>query len=129
MSLITCPDCESTVSSKARSCPSCGHPVEREASKNVVGGLVDSDVRIVKSKWFWAFIAILVVVSFVGGGPMAALGLVLAFLCIAFYFLPTIYATRRKHRSKDAIAVLNLLLGWTFIGWVAAAVWASTDPT
>jgi hypothetical protein len=28
--------------------------------------------------------------------------------------------------SYVAITVLNVLLGWTFIGWVVALVWAST---
>ena len=26
-----------------------------------------------------------------------------------------------------AIAVLNIITGWTFVGWVAALVWASTE--
>ncbi len=42
----------------------------------------------------------------------------------AIYFLPSIVAQKRKHRQQTAITVLNLLLGWTFLGWVAAMVWA-----
>lgn len=47
-------------------------------------------------------------------------------LCIIFciYFIPSINASMNKHRNKDAITALNLLLGWTFIGWVAALVWS-----
>ena len=40
------------------------------------------------------------------------------------YFLPTIIGIRKRNAS--AILVLNLLLGWTFIGWVVALVWAMT---
>src|SRR5262245_55278826 len=43
---------------------------------------------------------------------------------IPLYFLPTIIASIRRHRNRMAIGALNLLLGWTVIGWVAALVWA-----
>lgn len=43
------------------------------------------------------------------------------------YFLPTIVAGNHHHRNKSAIAVLNFFLGWTFIGWVVAMIWACTD--
>ena len=47
------------------------------------------------------------------------------------YFLPTIIAILRKKRNAGAVAVLNLLLGWTVIGWIVALVWALTadSPT
>ena len=41
-----------------------------------------------------------------------------------FYFLPTILAFARNKRDTTAILVLNILLGWTVIGWVIALVWA-----
>ncbi len=46
--------------------------------------------------------------------------------CLALYFLPTIVAAKRGHKHGSAIAILNLLLGWTFLGWVAALVWSAT---
>lgn len=51
-----------------------------------------------------------------------------AFLAIAgvIYFLPAISASINRHRNRVAIFALSLLLGWTFIGWVAALVWALT---
>jgi len=45
----------------------------------------------------------------------------LSFL-VGLYFLPTMVGW--KKRNAGAIFVLNLFLGWTFIGWVAALVWA-----
>lgn len=48
---------------------------------------------------------------------------------ISLYFLPTILANANKKRNADAIFVLNLLLGWTFIGWVVALVWAVSTET
>lgn len=43
----------------------------------------------------------------------------------SIYFLPT-YVGRHK-RNATAIFVLNLFAGWTFIGWVVALVWATTQ--
>lgn len=40
------------------------------------------------------------------------------------YFLPSIIAIARSKRDSVSIMVLNLLLGWTAIGWVIALVWA-----
>ncbi len=48
-------------------------------------------------------------------------------LGVAFYFLPAIVASNRKHPNATAILVLNLLAGWTFVGWVVAMVWAFTS--
>jgi hypothetical protein len=42
----------------------------------------------------------------------------------ALYFLPTLTAGIRRHPSDSAIMMLNLLLGWTVLGWIAALVWA-----
>jgi Superinfection immunity protein len=48
-------------------------------------------------------------------------------ILVGIYFLPLLVAWKRRHRNAVAIAVLNLFLGWTFLGWVAALVWAFTD--
>ena len=53
--------------------------------------------------------------------------LILAIIGIAIYFIPAIIAVLKGHRNALAIAVLNLLLGWTFLGWVIALVWAFTE--
>ena len=44
------------------------------------------------------------------------------------YFIPTYVARRNHHHNQHAIFLVNLLLGWTFLGWVGALVWASTNP-
>ena len=49
-------------------------------------------------------------------------------LVIAFYFLPAIIAASRQHLNAGAILVLNLLLGWTVLGWIAALIWSLTNP-
>jgi Superinfection immunity protein len=47
-------------------------------------------------------------------------------IILVCYFIPTVIASMRGHRQQGAIFVLNLLLGWTLLGWVAALVWAVT---
>ena len=49
-------------------------------------------------------------------------------ILVALYFLPAIVAGARHLPERAAITVLNLLLGWTFIGWVIALIWAVTAP-
>ena len=51
---------------------------------------------------------------------------VAALVAIMIYFIPTMVANSRYHRNAGAIMMVNLLLGWTFIGWVIALVWAMT---
>lgn len=52
------------------------------------------------------------------GAGDAVLVLVLIVLGFALYFLPTFVAHRRNHHQFGTILVLNIFLGWTFIGWV-----------
>ena len=48
----------------------------------------------------------------------------LVILAFALYFTPSLVAWRKKCGS--GVMVLNLFLGWTFFGWVAALIWAVT---
>ena len=54
---------------------------------------------------------------------MLFLGAVLGLLA---YFIPALVAAKRMHHQTGAILALNLLLGWTFLGWAAALIWALT---
>lgn len=40
------------------------------------------------------------------------------------YFVPVLIALGRKHRFTMAIGSMNVFLGWTGIGWLAALIWA-----
>jgi len=53
--------------------------------------------------------------------------LILLFLGLMLYFLPAFIALITFHRNAAAIAVLNLLAGWTVVGWLIAIVWAFTN--
>jgi len=43
---------------------------------------------------------------------------------VALYFVPSIIAFHRAKPARFRIAFLNLLTGWTVIGWLAAFIWA-----
>lgn len=45
-------------------------------------------------------------------------------MVVALYFLPIIIAWLRGHHNKAPIFLLNLFLGWTGIGWLAALIWS-----
>ena len=52
--------------------------------------------------------------------------LFLLLLAVAVYFIPNWIASARKHPNVNAIFITNLLLGWTFVGWVVALIWSLT---
>ncbi len=56
------------------------------------------------------------------GGLILALLIIVGSICL--YMLPYIIAKRKNKRNLNAIGILNLLLGWTLIGWVGALIWA-----
>ena len=43
---------------------------------------------------------------------------------LLIYFVPTMVAGNKK--NSMGVYILNIFLGWTFIGWVIALVWAVT---
>lgn len=58
-------------------------------------------------------------------GVFGAVGVLFAVaIGLALYFVPTFIGSQRRHHSLAALFALNLLLGWTFVGGVAALVWA-----
>lgn len=66
------------------------------------------------------------VVSFVEPDLRGSVFPILAIIAsLAVYFLPTIVALARSHPATTPILLLNLFLGWTLLGWVAALVWSA----
>ncbi len=52
------------------------------------------------------------------------IGMIFMVLILCGYFLPALVASYRGAKNTMGIALLNLLLGFTGIFWVAALVWA-----
>ena len=53
--------------------------------------------------------------------------LMLGIILVAIYFLPTILALMTGHQNTAAIIMLNVLAGWTVVGWMVAMVWSCTN--
>lgn len=53
-------------------------------------------------------------------------GLMGLFFLLMFYLAPSICANSREHQSVNAIVIVNMLTGWTVIGWVVCWIWALT---
>ena len=47
---------------------------------------------------------------------------------LAIYCLPTIIAVNRNHHNRVPIILVNILLGWSAIGWIIALIWSFTSP-
>ena len=62
------------------------------------------------------------------GGAAGFWGIILL-LGIIVYILPTAVAQHRHCTAFNGILVVNLFLGWTFIGWVVALAWAASGAT
>lgn len=52
------------------------------------------------------------------------MGLIGFVFLVGLYFLPTIIGVARHKKNALAIGALNFFLGWSFIGWIVALVWA-----
>lgn len=44
------------------------------------------------------------------------------------YLLPSYEAWRRKHDNLMGVVLVNVLIGWTLLGWVIALVWSVMKP-
>lgn len=54
----------------------------------------------------------------------AAMWYLTRILVTLVYFLPTIAAAHNQHPKRQSILFINILLGWTVIGWIIALRWA-----
>lgn len=61
-----------------------------------------------------------------GSGGAALIGFI---ILAAIYFIPTIVATSRKVTNAGSVFVINLLLGWSVIGWIVALAMAVKTKT
>lgn len=48
-------------------------------------------------------------------------------IALGIYLAPTIVAFKRTQYSRWSILVLNLLAGYTLVGWLIALVWAQSE--
>jgi hypothetical protein len=71
---------------------------------SLIGSIISGVSEAHLESWIWGMIAIVAV--------------------IGLYLGPALIALIRFHQNSASIFVVNFVLGWTFLGWVAALVWA-----
>lgn len=54
---------------------------------------------------------------------------VILFVTVLIYLIPTIIAVKKSHPNKVAIILIDIFLGWSLIGWLGALVWACINPS
>jgi len=55
--------------------------------------------------------------------------LIILAVALTVYLLPSVVAWRRRVRDRNSIYVLNVLFGWSLVGWGIAMMWAlHRDP-
>ena len=119
-----CPFCSEMIKATAIKCKHCGSVLSATPLTPAVSG---GSRRGINWSRDLRAIAILVLVLEIMGLLTIGPGLVLTLnLLFVLYFLPTINGYASGKRNAEAIACLNLFLGWTVIGWVVALVWSST---
>jgi hypothetical protein len=76
-------------------------------------------------------LALVCLVSFLIGSGTNGIALIASIVffpsAIALYFYPTICAAG-EHPKATPIFALNLLAGWTLVGWIGAFIWALNKP-
>lgn len=80
-----------------------------------------------RTLWIVAVILAVLLLSApaMAGDWKATLGTSAAVLIAAAYVAPSIVAARRKLPNRAQVYVVNILTGWTFIGWVISLVMAT----
>lgn len=48
----------------------------------------------------------------------------LILILLKIYFLPAIIALKSEHEKVERIAAINMIVGWTIIGWLLLCVYA-----
>jgi hypothetical protein len=49
-------------------------------------------------------------------------------MALLVYFIPSLVASTRNQDNRFSIFAINLVLGWTVVGWIGALVWAIYKP-
>jgi hypothetical protein len=58
---------------------------------------------------------------------LIVLAIVVTIIALCLYMFPLVIAWYREAPNKGSIAAINMLLGWTLVGWVVALAMALRD--
>jgi hypothetical protein len=62
------------------------------------------------------------------GFALLGFGLFAALFAFFLHFVPSFIAFTRNHPMRWAILAVNIIFGWTIVGWVLTLVWALMAP-
>jgi hypothetical protein len=116
---ILCPYCKSKIPKGSRKCSKCGEWVSG-VSHFGCGSMIVI-ITIIFSLWAFLF-GFSFDIPYVGNvtGVMS----ILLIGCAWLYFLPSLIADSRGHESQFSIFLVNLIFGWTVLGWILALILA-----
>jgi len=77
---------------------------------------------------FYSYTTGMSVAATAAGGPSALMQIVFYVSLVALYLLPVYEASKRRHPRIVPISLIDILLGWTVVGWIVALVWAVRRP-
>jgi hypothetical protein len=58
---------------------------------------------------------------------MEAIALFGLIILVFIYILPAVIANKRNVKNQGMIWLVNILLGWTLIGWALVFIWAIVE--
>lgn len=61
-----------------------------------------------------------------GSGDATTFAIIVV-IAVVVNFIPSFIAFSRDHPQRILILVINLLMGWTIIGWAALLFWATRE--
>lgn len=114
-----CPYCKEKIPASAKKCSHCGSVVVRKKSE-----LVKTMSSLAYVIVIFAGLAVELGTNGSGAGLIFAIILLVGML---FCFAPTIVANEKMHKQTNLIFLVNLVFGFTIIGWIAALIWALND--
>lgn len=118
-----CPYCLKEIPANATKCSFCGSVVKRKKSELVKCAAMIGYLCVVFTTVGFGLFA-----ESIGSDPSFGVFMAfLLFLLLEIYFLPTRIAYGRTHKQTNLIFFVNLLLGYTIIGWFATLIWAFID--
>ncbi len=57
-------------------------------------------------------------------GSLSLVHWIIILILLGLVFLPTYIAFARRLQRRVAILILNILVGWTGVGWFVLLIWA-----
>jgi len=78
------------------------------------------EVRRSREWWYWNYLLAWLCVCVGTGFGLFVVGNEVVALYLGLYMMPWVVATGRRSRNDMVVLLINVTIGWTIIGWIAA---------